>query len=167
MEDYEMVLCPYCGKETPGNTTICQHCGGEFTLEGTDGSSFYMEGVKDRNGFVGFYLWLGFILNTLMGLAYFATLFTRVGMMSAYEPMWSRFLGTLISCCTATGFWLLLKYKKVGFFLILGTATLTILVNLGSVGATGASFAPLVLLGVLFAVLQIKKDGESCWSQLS
>lgn len=167
MADFEMVICPHCGKETPGNQTICQHCYGEYTLADSDDSSAYMYDVEDRNGFVGFYLWLGLILNSIIGVGYFISLFTRIGMTSAYEPMISRFLGTLISAGTVAGFWLLLKYKKLGFYLLTATAILTILINLGFGGVSLATLSPLVMLGVLFAVLQIRKNGRSCWSYLS
>ena len=115
MENVEMVLCPYCGKETPGNQTICKHCGGEFTIAESDGYSGQLEEIKERNGFVGFYLWLCLILNSLLCFVFFLTMFLPFCMFSAYDPMWSRIAGTVLTGCTAAGFWLLLKYKKIRF----------------------------------------------------
>ena len=166
MENFELVICPYCGKETSGTQTTCQHCGGEFTLGGADGSTAYLEDIKSRNGFVGFYLWLCFVINAIICFAYFITLFTDIGMTSAYEPMSSRFLGTFLSGCTAAGLWLLLKYKKLGFYLLIAAAILTVIINI-NMGYLGISVVtPIVSIALLFSILQIKKDGKSCWSQL-
>ena len=168
LENIEMVLCPYCGKETPGNQTICQHCGGEFTFEESDGYSEELEEVKDRNGFVSFYLWLCLIVNSILCFISFLTMFLPYGMYSAFDPMWLRIAGTILSGCTAVSFWMLLKYKKSGFRLLTVTAILTFLININVAMVNGPKdLAPLILLALVYAVLQIRKDGKSCWSQLS
>lgn len=168
MENVEMVLCPYCGKETPGNQTICKHCGGEFTIAESDGYSGQLEEIKERNGFVSFYLWSCLILNSLICFISFLTLFLPYGMNSAYDPMWLRVVTTILYGCTAASFWMLLKYKKSGFSLLSVTAVVAVIVNFNVSMISGPrDIAPLILLAFVYAVLQIRKNGKSCWSQLS
>ena len=70
----------------------------------------------------------------------------------------------------------LFKAEKLGFWMVLGVAiinaTMSVIVSLafgGAVGILAAVFSVIITLLsplILWAILQIRKDGKSYWSQL-
>ncbi len=79
----------------------------------------------------------------------------------------------ILSVVHVVGAILLLNWKKVGYWLFVGSASACLAIMIpfavfGGVTTTvlssmlGAVLAPVVL----WAILQIKKDGVSCWKQL-
>lgn len=123
---------------------------------------------RERAGFVSFYLWMALILNALMGLAYFATIFTKKGMWSAYDPMWTRAYGFVSSMILFYGYHLLLRWHRNGFFVLVLMAGVSVIINLCNGGGVSVfSFSPFFGIAILYAVLQIRKNGKSCWDQLS
>ena len=61
---------------------------------------------------------------------------------------------------------LLLRWKRQGFYGIIGTSAVTFMINLSLGLGIGQSILGLVGIGILYAILQIKQDGNSTWSQL-
>lgn len=162
----EYLTCPSCGKETPGALARCKHCG--EVLHKHDIITPEVYDVKSRAGFTTFYLWLGQLLNAIMGLAYFATIFTRKGLWSAYDPMYTRIYGFVSSAILFYGYLSLMRWKKSGFYILTLMAGVSLIVNLVSGNPLSFStFSPIVSIMILYAVLQIKKNGKSCWEQLS
>lgn len=120
---------------------------------------------KLRNGFISFYLWFGIVVNSLIGIAYFVTIFTSK---TAYDPMSSRIYGFASSFILVAGYFSLLKWKKFGFYVLAAMAVLSLGINLVTdTNADLGTFGPIVSLMILFAVLQLKKNRKSCWEQLS
>lgn len=163
----EYVKCPSCGNETPGVLTRCKHCGEKLPKrQDTAPSEVYR--VKTRSGFTTFYLWLGLVLNSIMGIAYFATIFTRKGLWTAYDPMYTRIYGFVSSAILFYGYLSLMRWKKSGFYILIAMAGVNQIMNLLAGGPVSLStFFPIVSAIILYAVLQIRKDGKSCWDQLS
>lgn len=163
----EFVKCPFCGKETPSALSQCKHCGESVTQNNVFESTLDIE-AKKRAGFTTFYLWLGLIVNTLMGVAYFATIFTRKGLWTASDPMYTRIYGFVSSVILFYGYLSLMRWNKSGFVILMVMAGVNLITNLTS-GApiSFATFFPCVSALILFAVLQIRKNGKSCWEQLS
>ena len=95
--------CPSCGNETPAVLTRCRHCG-ERLPQNHDITVAVESQVKKRAGFTTFYLWLGAVLNCIIGVAYFATIFTRKGLWSAYDPMYTRIYGFVSSAILFYGY---------------------------------------------------------------
>lgn len=149
--------------------TRCQHCGKKrpqnYDQEAGDPEVYQ---ARKRAGFTTFYLWFGLIVNTIIGLAYFATIFTRKGLWTAYDPMYTRVYGFVASAILVLGYLLLMRWKKSGFYVLIGMAAVTLMMNLFS-GETisFATFFPIISALILYAVLQIRKNGISCWEQLS
>lgn len=163
----EYVKCPSCNNETPQVLSRCKHCG-ERLQQRTTITDTERYNKKSRAGFTTFYLWLGWVLSSLIGLAYFATIFTRKGLWSANDPMWSRVFGFITSAILVFGYLFLIRWRKYGFYILvlMGFVSLAItFLNGGDI--TFATFFPLISMFILFAVLQIKKDGKSCWEQLT
>lgn len=161
----ENMICPSCGNETPRDLPNCKHCGAELA-KNNPVYSVNEFAAKERNGFVTFYIWLGLVVNGFMTAAYFLTLFTRKGLWTAYDPMWERIYGVICSAIMFTGYYSLLKWKRSGFVILAGIAAVMVIVNMGMAFSI-ATFQPVVSLAILYAVLQIRKNGVSCWDLLS
>lgn len=127
--------------------------------------------VKERNGFVSFWLVIG-IIGCLIGAA-----------MDLAEGL---SLMTIISIiCEIVGFVgyvLLLKWKKVGYWMVVGSVVATNAVSLVFFEDDAETLEALSYLGVdysfmigftvvttiialvgLWGILQISKDGHRCW----
>lgn len=163
----EYVKCPSCGNETPGVLTRCKHCGEQLPKK-QDFASPEVYQIKSRAGFTTFYLWLGIVLNSLMGIAYFVTIFTRIGLWSTYDPMYTRIYGFISSAILFYGYLSLMRWNKSGFYILILMAGISQIMNLVAGGTLSFStFFPLFSVLILYAVLQIRKNGKSCWEQLS
>lgn len=124
--------------------------------------------IKTRAGFTTFWLWLGLVINCLMAIAYFATIFTRKGLWSAYDPMYTRIYGFISSAIIFYGYLSLIRWNKSGFFILVLMAGISQVMNLVAGGTLSFStFFPIFSVLILYAVLQIRKNGKSCWDQLS
>lgn len=163
----EYVKCPSCGKGTPKVLTRCKHCNEQLPkMQENVIPEVYQ--IKSRAGFTTFYLWFGLVLNSLMGIAYFATIFTRKGLWSAYDPMYTRIYGFVSSAILFYGYLSLLRWNKSGFYILILMAGISQIMNLVAGGALSFStFFPFFSALILYAVLQIRKNGKSCWEQLS
>lgn len=163
----EYVKCTSCGKETPRVLTRCKHCGERLPKQ-QETMNAEVHNVKARAGFTTFYLWLGLVLNSIMGIAYFATIFTRKGLWSAYDPMYSRIYGFVSSAILFYGYLSLMRWTKSGFYILVLMAGVSQVMNLLGGGSLSVfTFSPFFSALILYAVLQIRKNGKSCWDQLS
>lgn len=163
----EYVKCPTCDNGTSGVLTRCQHCG-ERLLKKYDIGDSEVYQIKARAGGTSFYLWLGLVLNSIMGIAYFATIFTRKGLWSAYDPMYTRIYGFVSSAILFYGYLSLIRWHKSGFYILILMAGVSQVMNLMAGGTLSLStLFPFFSVLILYAVLQIRKNGKSCWEELS
>ncbi|MGN0213332.1 MAG: hypothetical protein ACI4AH_00810 [Muribaculaceae bacterium] len=162
----EYVKCPFCGKETLVAFSKCRHCGQKLPTREEIAEKTVIR-QKKRAGFTTFWLWLGVVVNSLLTIAYFATIFTQKGLWSAYDPMSSRIYGFVTSGVLVLGYLALIKWKRFGFFILIFMGVLSLMMNMFDGGQVSfATFSPITSLLVLYVVLQIKKNGKSCWEQL-
>lgn len=118
--------------------------------------------VKERHGFITFWLWLLVVSNILGAVvAFFPKVMWGTNYPNEYV-MLSVFTGILY-LINVIGVCLLLAWKKLGFTIIVISSTiaaLTLLTRMGSV--------PVGLIGivVLWFVLKIKKHGVSYWDAM-
>lgn len=143
---------------------------------------------KQRHGFVTFWLILMIIANIAGAIVQIlsanyaiwqyateqkAQLFFYVehGMVDYYT--YAVYFMVVLSIINVVGASLLLNWKKVGYWLFVGSASACMVIMItfaifGGVSNTvlssmlGAVFGPVVL----WAILQIKKNGVNCWKQL-
>lgn len=151
------------------------------------GIPFY-PAVKERHGFVTFWLWFMIIGNIagaimqVMSAKYaiwaYATaenaelfFYIKHGMVDYY--IYASYFMIVLSMINVAGAILLLKWKKIGYWLFVGSAAtcLAIMISFAIFGgltpAVGSSIAGAILGPViLWAILQIKKNGVSCWKLL-
>jgi hypothetical protein len=161
----EYIKCPNCGSETPSILTRCRNCGErlpkEVVIEETNVP-------KVRNGFVSFWLWACLIINVLFSIGYFALMFSSKGLWSGTpEPLPLRLFWVLASVAIIVGYWQLISWKKVGFYILSGTALVNGIISFCIAPSMAVLITAIAPIFVLFFVLQIPKNGKSCWEQLS
>lgn len=133
----------------------------EYYSPETDGTDM----PRQRNGFVSFWLWLCLVINVLIAIGYFALLFSDRGLFARQpEPTAIRLAWLALSLALVYGYWLLLKWRKLGWTILCGVAVLNTIVNIATTGPAG--FLSLLPLLILYLILQIRKNGISCWSWL-
>jgi hypothetical protein len=133
-------------------------------MEDFDGNS---GGRKERHGCVTTWLVLLIIANSLVALVYF---FMR-NVLLPYLPetvtssaiLLLGGLAVLNVVCAV----LLFSWKKVGFYGLILTNIAGIIINYQSgIGGVSSIVMALASLGILFGILQIKKDDKSAWDGL-
>lgn len=122
---------------------------------------------QKRNKFVSFWLWLGVIINVFFTIIYFLLLFSSKGLWSATpEPTWLRIIWVLQSVALITGYAMLIRWKKLGFYILFAMSILSIILNLLTSEITIASFSPIVSIVLLYCVLQLKKNDVAYWDAM-
>lgn len=145
----------------------CQHCGQRLPRRESIARNEVFE-PKLRAGLTSAYLWFGLIVNSIMAIAYFATIFTSRGLWSAYDPMSSRILGFIASAICVWGYVNLFRWKRLGFYILVVMGILSLIGNfVGGDRVTLSTFGPIVSIAILYGVLQLTKSGKSCWNQLT
>lgn len=121
---------------------------------------------KERHGCVTAYLIVMIIANSIVALIYFlASEFVTKNLPNHVSKSIIFLLGFLGLANIAFAI-LLLKFKRWGFYGFIGTAIAGFLINLQMRLPILQVLAGLLGIGVLFAVLQAKKDGLSAWEQM-
>lgn len=160
----EYIKCPNCGDETPAILTRCRHCGERMTKPQPYQP---LKALKDRNGFVTFWLWLGIIVNSLFSIFWFSHIFSSVGLWDATpEPLSSRIITSICSLLLTIGYIMLLCWLRLGFYLLVcvGVFESICFVLLGmTMKVVLAVLAPLL---ILYLVLQCTKNGKPYWELL-
>lgn len=166
----EKVKCSECEHENSRMLSFCSNCGAQLPLTQSDGLEMDNEAFneKQRNGFVSFWLWCCIVINAIIEVMYLFSLFGNRGVMYGFEPMSDRIINFIMTGLLIAAYISLLKWKKSGFYLIVGLGILRWIITL-SFGHFKVLdlFAPFISIAVLYLILQIKKNGKSCWSQLS
>lgn len=144
---------------------------------------------KRRNGFVTFWLWLmivanaGSVIMQLISANYAtwqyatsekATQFFYGQPAIIYYYIGAAYFIAILSLVNVAGAIFLLKWKKLGYWLFVGSAAacFTIMVSFAIIGGitipVGSSMFGAVSGPVaLWAIMQIRKNGISCWRQLA
>jgi len=166
--------CSFCAEKIENNLKICPHCK-EVLVK------------KERHGFITFWLWFGVIctvnativliiliwltdvLEQVPGLVWLTDVLEQV-------PGLDQFI-LLINICCMLGYMALLNWEKIGFWAVaIGQsiiASSTIFYETNLYGETGL-FGWLILTlfcfipnaGILYAILQLKRNAVSCWENL-
>ncbi len=161
----------------------------------------YAPRIKERHGFVIFWLWLGIVssvLGIILNLFTYQNL-TNLGYLGmdlvangiditpfseAIHPhilIW-QIVSVIGGICMIISYSLLLKWKKIGFWGAVVTAIILAIVNVIMINLVKQDYmliglsldlnpiiqvivTPISLI-ILWAILQIKKNGVSCWNLL-
>lgn len=135
--------------------------------------------LLQRHGFVTFWLWLMMVLNAVFaigGLAYVIGDITHASSSRNYLSNYAFAEGivqTVLCIINIYGAYLLLKWKKKGFTIFEITIGILLIMQCfyaGLMHEWGFIVTPvigsLIAIGILYGILQIRKNGVSCWSQL-
>lgn len=119
--------------------------------------------LKERNGCISFWLWIAIVANIGMSIFYAVTMF------SSYSKEMALGLGicSILGAVNVLSAILLLRWNKIGFYMMMASSIMTIVVNLCVLKTEPiAAIGSLIAILIWWAILQMKKKGVSAWSQL-
>ena len=166
--------CPNCGAEIADNSDYCVYCASPVQKAPKAEETAAGAEKPERNGFVTFWLWFIIVVQVLNIVACCAGIFGdhfrgyRVDDM-ARVMLVGELIVSIVNLLGATQ---LLNWKKSGFWMILGMTVLRAVLGAMTMAPDGASgmlialIGPFIGVGILWAVLQISKNGRTCWSML-
>ena len=161
LDDY-VNRCPHCGRlqgqrkivvEIPKMDVVRE------VIKEPEDTSF---APHERNGFVTFWLWMILVANMIGAVIAF---FPKTMWGSNYPDQYVAFsvASGVFGLVTVFGAQLLLSWKKIGFVVILVSSICNGLIALFTSGSFPVGIIGLV---ILWMILQLKKNGKSCWEQL-
>lgn len=118
---------------------------------------------KERNGCITAWLWLAIITNLVLAV------YCAISMFSAYTGRlaWALGIGSVLSVVNILGAVMLMRWNKIGFYILTVSAVLSIGVNMMMLGSNPVELVgSVVAILIWWAILQVKKNGESAWSQM-
>jgi hypothetical protein len=110
------------------------------------------------------WLWIVVVLNVIFGFMSFGVIgtLTALGLSPA-----TAIIGAFLSFGVAVGAFMILKWKKMGFYIVSGCIAINILVAIfGDGNVWSAILGGLLSLGVLYYVLQFPKENKA-WNHLA
>ena len=109
------------------------------------------------------WLWIVIILNVIVGLLSF----TQIGTLAdlGINPVF-LIVSAVLSLGLAVGAYIILQWKKMGFYIAVGCIVLNVLVSI--IGGSGLTsiIGGIIGLGILYYVLQYPKDNKA-WNHLA
>lgn len=130
---------------------------------------------KKRNGFVTFWLWLGIIANVISPIYTTMTYMGIVRYVDEYYVYGLIVVAIISAVLLVSGYALLLRWRRKGFWLIIWTAIIMAGINIILMHGISVPVISLITTGlsavfaviILRLILMLRKDGISCWSLLS
>ena len=130
---------------------------------------------KKRNGFVTFWLWLGIIANVISPIYTTITYMGIVRYVDEYYVYGLIAVAIISAVLLVSGYALLLRWRRKGFWLITWTAIIVACINIILMHGISVPVISLITTGlsavfaviILRLILMLRKDGISCWSLLS
>ena len=124
------------------------------------------EQAKQRHGCVTAWLILMIVVNSLASLLYLlAGDFINQNLPQPIPGptlIILAILGVVNVVCSV----MLMQWKKMGFWGFIATAIAAFAINISIGLGVGQSVTGLIGIGILYAILQIKKDDVSAWSNM-
>lgn len=123
-----------------------------------------MDNLKQRHGCVSAWLWIVAFANLGLSIYYVAEMFNSSVEKSEILPIG---ILSILCLCNVLSSILLMRWNKCGFYLFVMASLAAIAVNV-AILKLGIQTVSQSLIGVViwFAILQIKKNGVSAWSQM-
>jgi len=121
---------------------------------------------KQRHGCVTAWLTFIILINSVVAFLYlFVTDMVAENVPSGDSNMMLMILG-VIGLANVLFAYLLLTWKKIGFYGFVISGIITIFINISIGVETQQAVVGLIGIVVLLVILQIKKDGVSAWENL-
>jgi hypothetical protein len=159
--------CSACGTVLKEGVEFCGNCGNKINNvkanSNQDGHSVNAT-IRVRHGFTLFYLICGIIFCFIGGVFNIYS-YSLVDPGVPIGPLFPL-LYVISSMIGAACYILLLRWKKIGFWIFIGIAFISLLLNIQA----RVNISP-ILLGLsgivgLWGVLHIRKNGKTTWEQL-
>ena len=120
--------------------------------------------LKQRHGCVTFWLWLVLLVNAGGVLQLIVSMCSSAGM---DYPVVAVVLMVLLGTCNVVASLLLMRWRKLGFYMFVASALAELVVGLLLLDYHPVeSVTSLASIAIWWAVLQIRYDGRSAWSQM-
>jgi len=172
------MLCAKCGTEILEDAQFlysieyfCPKCG--FSVKSIT-VDYKNSSERKRHGFTSFWLIFGMILN-IIGCVFFLLLGIVVMVSPEVKQELTNisrldilyvFLYVIIGFIYIISYILLLRWKKIGFWIYIGCTVFIILLNMQN-GVRITLLPYLINIAILWGVLHIRKNGYSTWYFLS
>lgn len=112
-----------------------------------------------RHLFISFWLWLGVVISGFVTLGYLGW-FTEIGF-TCLLALW------LAGCVLVlSGYIMLLRWNKMGFYILSGGCFFSMVLNIIINGFTLSIFIPIINVVILYFILHIKKNGVEYWEAM-
>ena len=116
-----------------------------------------------RTNITTIWLWIVIILNGIVGLLPFTQIGTLVAL--GISPLY-LIVSALLSLGVAVGAYMILKWKKMGLYIVVGCIALNVVVSLIGGNGFGSVAGAVIGLAILYYVLQYPKDNKA-WNHLA
>jgi hypothetical protein len=164
--------CKKCGAETGGDFNVCVKCGGKIKntvipimLHETNPDGVVMIAAKRRFWLTSVLLIFRIVFGIIGALVYFCMPDLLIESNSRHNHA-TVFLSGFFCLIDALGIFLLLRWKKTGFWLSAASSIASAIIGIKAGYAARAIMYCVSGTLVLFGVLQIPKDGLSAWKKL-
>lgn len=167
--DMKYVKCPKCGAKTPEVLSFCKNCNERLPKVNFD-SNTSIEPLKQRNGFISFWLWVCLVINVLFTIGYFSLMFSSKGggWTGTPELFMLRLFWLNASVVVVIGYVMLIKWNKTGCYILAGTSiVINGIVSFFIYPSVAVLISAIIPIIVLYYIIQIKKNGESYWDCIS
>lgn len=119
-----------------------------------------MNELRQRHGCVTFWLWLVLLTNLGSSLFYLVAMFD----MNSSNISLGYGLLAIVGLVAVLGAILLMRWNKLGFYVLLVSSLVALFVNIGLLGLPSVTvLSSLVGVFIWWAILQIRKNGISAW----
>lgn len=119
--------------------------------------------LKQRNGCISVWLWIALLVNIGLTIYYVVSMFDVL----PGENVLGCGLCSILGLVNVLSVILLLRWNKSGFYMLVLSSLMAIVINIFLLRMPVATMlSSLLAIVVWWAILQIKKEGVSAWSQL-
>jgi predicted nucleic acid-binding Zn ribbon protein len=154
------MVCVRCGTQVASGSKFCPKCGD------------VIQSIRQRHGFTSVWLIFSLIGFAFSGIQYLLLLhipgdfFQMIREAINISDEFIILLG-IISLAGIAADVLLLKWKKIGFWILCGVSVVSFVVNMIALKENILlNFLGLLGIAVMWGVLHISKDGKNTWEQL-
>ena len=155
------MFCSKCGTEITDGNQFCSKCGNSINFTSTDTGNIT---ERKRHGFTSFWLIFSIIGNVIAGANYFFS--TELIAQSFNASSGIIMLFGIVSITGIIGNILLLSWKKIGFWVFIGIAVVSLVLNFIIGINFGLILFSLVSIPIMWGILHIRKNGKTTWEQI-
>jgi RNA polymerase subunit RPABC4/transcription elongation factor Spt4 len=167
-EKPEDLRCSVCGTIIKESAEFCGNCGNKINTGGVN-SRHVVNSVnianRMRHGFTSFWLIFGIIICSITGLFYLL-LPNLLDELNIYMSPGLIAITGIATIVQVVGLIFLLKWKKIGFWIIIGVSAISLIISLVNGGNALQIIGAIIGIAIYWGVLQIKKNGKTTWEQL-